>query len=190
MPWSNRLFLWMGIMAFLMILVSGCSAHDDRAIVSPQPTEKGGIGDMSSGEKPSGQQTEQEDVDGPGGMTPIGPKGDLLFDIYNLPLDWPRAVPLMTDFKVMIYQWYDDEMYVAGYGNVSMSRASNFYTNAQKILVSSNIWEQDPQNPSVTEGPEQVFFYIGKGNTLSVALFESGDNGLYFELYFRPATKE
>lgn len=129
----------------------------------------------------------QEDVDGPGGMTPFGPERDPLFDFYNVPSDWPRVVPLMTEFQVTIYDWSDEEMYAAGYGNVSMSRAGNFYTNAQKIHVSSNIWEQDPENPSVTEGRNQTFHYVGGGNTLSVVLLESGDNSLYFELYFQPA---
>ena len=40
------------------------------------------------------------------------------------------------------------------------------------------------------EGCEQVFFYIGKGNTLSVALLESGDYSLYFELFFGPEINE
>ncbi len=77
-------------------------------------------------------------------------------------------------------------MYAAGYGNVSMSRANNYYTNAQKIHVGSNIWEHDPEKPSVTEGPHQVFHYVGEGNALSVVLLESGDNSLYFELYLHP----
>lgn len=130
----------------------------------------------------------REDADGPGGMTPFGPERDPLFDFYSVPADWPRVVPLMNEFQVTIYDWSDKEMYAAGYGNVSMSRAGNYYTNAQKIHVSSNIWEQDPENPSVTEGRNQVFHYVGEGNALSVVLLESSDNSLYFELYFQPAS--
>lgn len=130
----------------------------------------------------------REDVDGPGGMTPFGPEREPLFDFYSVPSDWPWVVPLMNEFQVTIYDWSDEEMYAAGYGNVSMSRAGNYYTNAQKIHVSSNIWEQDPENPSVTEGRNQVFHYVGGGNALSVVLLESSDNCLYFELYFQPAS--
>lgn len=129
-----------------------------------------------------------EDVDGPGGMTPFGPEREPLFSFYNLPSDWPRVVPLMNEFQVTIYDWSDEEMYAAGYGNVSMSRANNYYTNAQKIHVGSNIWEHDPEKPSVTEGPHQVFHYVGEGNALSVVLLESGDNSLYFELYLHPVS--
>lgn len=41
----------------------------------------------------------------PGGMTPIGPKRDLMFDIYNIPSDWPRVVPLVNTFQVTICDW-------------------------------------------------------------------------------------
>ena len=180
---KNRLLLGMVIMTVFLVSISGCAANDERATKNSK----------AATQEPTLQQTAetlQEDVDGPGGMTPFGPERDPLFDFYNVPSDWPRAVPLMNEFQVTIYDWSDEGLYAAGYGNVSMSRASNYYTNAQKIHVSSNIWEQDPENPSVTEGVEQVFFYIGEGNTLSVALFESSDNSLYFELYFQPATKE
>ena len=70
------------------------------------------------------------------------------------------------------------------FGNMSISRANNFYTNAQKKHFSSNIWGQDPATPSITEEPRQVFHYIGERHKLSVFLMESSDNILYFKLYF------
>lgn len=130
------------------------------------------------------QETTQENVDGPGGMTPFGPEQDVLFDMYTIPADWPRVVPIMSEFMVTIYERTDDGMYAAGYGNVSMSRASNYYTNAQKIHVSSNIWEQDPEVASVTEGVNQTFVYIADGHSMTVNLIESGETSLYFEIYY------
>ncbi|MBN1776085.1 MAG: hypothetical protein JW817_06445 [Clostridiales bacterium] len=50
------------------------------------------------------QETTQEDVDGPGGMTPFGPEQAVLFDMYSIPADWPREVPIMSEFKVTIYE--------------------------------------------------------------------------------------
>ncbi len=109
-----------------------------------------------------------------------------LFDFYNLPSDWPKGwvVPLMNEFKVTAYKWSGNAMYAAGYGAVSMSRASNYYTNAQKIHVSTNIWEQDPENPSDTEGVEHVFHYVSERKNLKVVLRETDRNRIYFELYY------
>ncbi len=171
------------IIVLLITLASGCSIAQSDA---QELAEDAGRGENT----PPGhtvREASQEDVDGPGGLTPLGPEQDPLFNFYNVPADWPRVVPLMSEFQVTDYEWSDEEMYAAGYGNVSMSRANNFYTNAQKEHVSSNIWEQDPDTPSVNEGTRQVFNYIGEGNTLSVILIESSDSSLYFELYFRRA---
>ena len=174
---------WLIIAAMLISIVSGCTTD------SPPTDAQESIDDESQQSSTSAEQDDpQEDVDGPGGMTPFGPEQDPLFNFYSIPADWPRVVPLMSEFQVTIYEWTDNEMYAAGYADVGMSRANNFYTNAQKIHVSSNIWEQDPQTPSVTEGTTQVFNYIGEGNTLSVTLIESGKDSIYFELYFYKAS--
>ncbi|MBW6462963.1 MAG: hypothetical protein K0B84_02080 [Firmicutes bacterium] len=170
MRWRSRLLLCKIIFILLSLLVSGCTVTDIVGSNETQPLE--------------------EEIDGPGGLTPFGPEQEPLFDFYNLPTNWPRMVPIMNEFQVTHYDWLEEEMYAAGYSNVSMSRASNYYTNAQKIHVSSNIWEQDPTNPSVTAGSRQVFHYIGEGNTLSVVLLESGEDSLYFELYFKPTSQE
>lgn len=190
-----------------LALLSGCNSEDDRDSrrTSDGPTsktrktdEETSVGKNESeapvGSDPSvtetedtepmSQETTQEDVDGPGGMTPFGPEQDVLFDMYTIPADWPRVVPIMSEFKVTIYERTEDGMYAAGYGNVSMSRASNYYTNAQQIHVSSNIWEQDPDNASVTEGANQTFVYIADGHSMTVNLIESGETSLYFEIYY------
>lgn len=183
-------------------LLFGCQPEEDRdSCRSPDKTsitqktdEETSVG-KSESEAPAGQTTletetegtlgtDEEDVDGPGGMTPFGPEQDVLFDMYTIPADWPRVVPIMSEFKVTIYERTDDGMYAAGYGNVSMSRASNYYTNAQQIHVSSNIWEQDPDNASVTEGANQTFVYIADGHSMTVNLIESGDTSLYFEILY------
>lgn len=179
---SLRKQIFVTIVVLLIFLVSGCSADGAQSGVQ-EPAKVASSEEHNAIE----QEISQEDVDGPGGMTPLGPEKEPLFDFYSVPTDWPRVVPLMTEFQVTDYEWSDEEMYAAGYGNVSMSRASNFYTNAQKKHVSSNIWEQDPDTPSVLEGSQQVFNYIGEGNALSVSLIEASDELIYFELYFRPA---
>ncbi len=181
MVFRKQIFVTLVVM--LIILASGCLADGSQSDVQQLAKDA-----SSDGHSAIEQEVSQEDVDGPGGMTPLGPEKDPLFDFYSVPTDWPRVVPLMTEFQVTDYEWSDEEMYAAGYGNVSMSRANNFYTNAQKKHVSSNIWEQDPDTPSVLEGSQQTFNYIGEGNTLSVVLIENSDNGLYFELYLRPAS--
>ena len=175
--------IFVTLVVLLIIFASGCLANGVQLGVQ-EPAKDAN----SEGHSAIEQEISQEDVDGPGGMTPLSPEKDPLFDFYSVPADWPRVVPLMTEFQVTDYEWSDEEMYAAGYGNVSMSRASNFYTNAQKKHVSSNIWEQDPDTPSVLEGSQQTFHYIGEGNTLSVSLIEASDELLYFELYFRPAS--
>lgn len=190
-----------------LALLSGCNSEDDRdsRLTSDGPTSKIrkteeetstderktepsdepiSSGSETEDTEPISQETTQEDVDGPGGMTPFGPEQDVLFDMYTIPADWPRVVPIMSEFKVTIYEHTDDGMYTAGYGNISMSRASNYYTNAQKIHVSSNIWEQDPDNASVTEGANQTFVYIADGHSMTVNLIESGETSLYFEIYY------
>ncbi|NLO62745.1 MAG: hypothetical protein GX099_04870 [Clostridiaceae bacterium] len=190
-----------------LALLSGCNSEDDRDSrrTSDEPTSTTREAEEETStneheiEAPNdpvtsasetedtelmSQETTREDVDGPGGMTPFGPEQDVLFDMYTIPADWPRVVPIMSEFKVTIYERTDDGMYTAGYGNVSMSRANNYYTNAQKIHVSSNIWEQDPEVASVTEGVNQTFVYIADGHSMTVNLIESGDTSLYFEIYY------
>lgn len=190
-----------------LALLSGCNSEDDRdsrrtsdgPTTKTRKTEEETSTDerktepsdepISSGSETEdtelmSQETTQEDVDGPGGMTPFGPEQDVLFDMYTIPADWPRVVPIMSEFMVTIYERTDDGMYTAGYGNVSMSRASNYYTNAQKIHVSSNIWEQDPEVASVTEGANQTFVYIADGHSMTVNLIESDETSLYFEIYY------
>ncbi|NLT11972.1 MAG: hypothetical protein GXY06_06150 [Clostridiaceae bacterium] len=114
-------------------------------------------------------------------------ESQVLFNMYSIPADWPRVVPIMSEFQVTAYEWTDYGMYAAGYGDVTMSRANNFYTNAQKIYVSSNIWEQDPSVASVTDGTDQVFNYVGERQTMSVALVEDAENRVTFEIFYIPA---
>ena len=95
---KKRLFLWVVIMTFYMVSASGCVASDERATKKPK----------AATQEPTLQQTAgalQEDMEEPGGMTPIGPKRDLMFDIYNIPSDWPRVVPLVNTFQVTICDW-------------------------------------------------------------------------------------
>ncbi|NLC39695.1 MAG: hypothetical protein GX763_02135 [Clostridiaceae bacterium] len=188
MNWKNRLILCVVIMIFLLASVFGCSANGDKPTVTPQTTKEASPERTTSPPQtepvePTVPQTEEPEP----GPTLFDPEGEPLFNMYTMPTDWPRVVPLMTEFQVMVYEWSDEGMYAAGYADVIMSRANNYYTNAQKIHVSSNIWEQDPGNPSITEGSEQIFNYIGEGNALSVVLLEAADGILNFEIFFTPS---
>ncbi len=160
----RKFLAWVLVTAFLVCFVTACTVKNyTLGEQMPKSTEKGA--------------TESKNE------TQLEP----LFDFYSVPADWPRVVPLMSEFKVTSYEWTGDEMYAAGYGDVIVSRANNFYTNAQKKHVSSNTWEQDSENPSVTEGVEQVFNYIGEGNKLTVVLTKIDEKSIFFELYFKAA---
>jgi len=109
---------------------------------------------------------------------------EYLFDFYTVPADWPRAVPIMSDFKVTEYSRTETEMHAAGYGNTDMSWANNYYTNARQEFVSSNIWAFDPANTSVTEGDQQVFYYVGEGHSLVINLNQTAPGRVEFTLDF------
>lgn len=110
------------------------------------------------------------------------PEAEFLFDFYTVPADWPRIVPLMTDFKVTEYSRDEQGMHAAGFGNTDMSWANNYYTNARQEFVSSNIWAFDPANTSVTEGDQQVFYYTGEGHFLVINLNQVAPGRVEFTL--------
>jgi len=112
---------------------------------------------------------------------------DILFDFYSTPSDWPRAVPsVMNDFKVTAYERTDSGMYAAGFGDILISRVNNFYMNARKETGTSFNWEFDPTKDSVTEGKEQIFYYIDdEGKTLTIRFREVDTNRILFELDFK-----
>ena len=66
-------------------------------------------------------------------------------------------------------------------------KGQQFLYKCAKDSCQLNIWEQDPSNPSITEGEEQVFNYIGEGNEMTVFLVEIGTESLFFEIHFQPA---
>jgi len=106
----------------------------------------------------------------------------VLFDFYTVPVDWPRIVPIMTDFNVTEYSRNEQGMHAAGFGNTEMAWANNYYTNARQEFVSSNIWAFDPANTSVTEGDQQVFYYTGEGHFLVISLNQTAPGRVEFTL--------
>jgi hypothetical protein len=112
---------------------------------------------------------------------------DILFDFYSTPSDWPRVVPsVMNDFRVTVYERTDSSMYAAGFGDVEISRVNNFYMNARKETGTSFNWEFDLTKDSVTEGSEQVFYYIDdEGKTLTIRFKEADTDRIIFELDFK-----
>lgn len=177
------MFLWMGIVAILMVSITGCSAKNGRGDADSQPTKEEAIVSSDAEEETTVEEAADDNDD-----VRFDPDQEPLFDFYTKPSDWPKSVPIMNEFKVMVYEWSDDKMLAMGHGDVSISRASNYYTNAQKIHVSSNQWEQNPDVPSITEGSQQTFNYIGNGESLYIFLEEVDSDNLYFELVFEPAS--
>jgi hypothetical protein len=110
------------------------------------------------------------------------PEVAVLFDFYTVPVDWPRMVPLMTEFQVTEYSCDAQGMHAAGFGNTEMSWANNYYTNARQEFVSSNIWAFDPANTSITEGDQQVFYYTGEGHFLVINLNQVAPGRVEFTL--------
>ncbi len=110
-----------------------------------------------------------------------------LFDFYTIPANWPRVVPIMSEFQVTYYEWTEDTMHAKGYAKLELIRAINYYTNALKKHVSSSIWEQDPDKPSNTEGEKIAFNYAGEGNKLTIELEEQADGYVFFELIYAKA---
>ncbi len=111
----------------------------------------------------------------------------VLFDFFSTPSNWPRAVPaVMNDFKVTVYERTDSSMYAAGFGDIQISRVNNFYMNARKETGTSFNWEFDPAKDSVTEGREQIFYYIdAEGKTLTIRFKEVDTDRIIFELDFK-----
>ncbi len=110
-----------------------------------------------------------------------------LFDFYTIPANWPRVVPIMSEFQVTFYERTKDTMHAKGYAKQKLIRAINYYTNALKKHVSSSIWEQDPDKPSNTEAEKIAFNYAGVGNKLTIELEEQADGYVFFELIYAKA---
>mgnify|MGYP000543854361 CR=1 FL=1 len=148
----------------------------------PAETEDPATQPVTETETPLGTETE----------TPVAtetepPAEEGLFNFYSLPPDWPKSVPIMSEFWVTEYENTPEGMHAVGHGAVPLIRANNFYTNARKEHVSSNIWELDPDFESVVTGDEQVFYYVGEGQKLVIRLKKIDDNNVSFELNYTPA---
>lgn len=198
---KSKLMVLVSVILVLSVgafVISGCDRDNDRDSnrdressdeEETEQTKTTTVKASETTEKEESQESEETTVSETHEQTTevSEAESEVLFNMYTIPADWPRVVPIMSEFQVTAYEWTDSGMYAAGYGDVTMSRANNYYTNAQKIYVSSNIWEQDPSVASVTDGTNQVFNYIGEGQTMSVVLVENGENRVAFEIYYKPA---
>jgi hypothetical protein len=146
-----------------LIVPAGCSGN------GTSPTEEG----VQAGSEDSSAVAAEE--------------AEVLFDFYSTPSSWPHAVPaVMNDFKVTAYERTDNSMYAAGFGDIQISRVNNFYMNARKETGTSFNWEFDPTEDSITEGKDQVFYYIdAEGKTLTIRFREVDTNRILFELDFK-----
>lgn len=139
-----------------VFFLAGCSG---TAMVSDESAS----GDPG-GQKPKTQETAAEI------------KEEVLFDVTNLPADWPKVVPLSHVLKVTHYERTGKSMSASGYGEDIILRASNFYINARKETGGGYFWEFDPAKTSVTTGSDHVFYYIDEeGHSLTIKFWETGD---------------
>lgn len=163
------LLLLLVITMVVALSIVGCSGGDSPAaeeIVTEEPVTEEPVEEPAATEEPA---------------------EEALFDFYSTPSNWPRVVPaIMMEFKVTEYERTDNAMHAAGTGDVSMSRANNYYMNAMKKEGSTSFkWEFDPAKTSVTEGSEQVFYFIDdEGKSLTINLKEIESNKIEFSLDF------
>ncbi len=63
---------------------------------------------------------------------------------------------------------------------------NNFYTNARKEVGGGYPWEWDPDKESITEGSDQVFYFVSEeGQSLTIKFAEVEEGVLKFELDFK-----
>ncbi len=174
----NKWFLFLlGAVLLFLPLVTGCSSNDNPA----EPEE-------SAAEESKTETTEtEEDSEDEDGETYSAGDDQIIFTFFTTPSDWPRAVPaIMNEFNVTSYERTENSMYTAGYGELQLSRVNNFYMNARKETGTSFDWEFDPARESVTEGEEQVFYYIDEeGKSLTIKFREVERDRIEFELDYK-----
>lgn len=111
---------------------------------------------------------------------------EVLFDFYSIPADWPGAVPLHTEMKVTKYERTEISMNASGFCTYDIFGLNNFYTNARKEVGGGYPWDFDPEKESVTEGSEQVFYYVSEdGKSLTIKFSESEEKMLIFDLSYK-----
>ena len=111
---------------------------------------------------------------------------EILFDSYTIPTDWPRAVPLHNEMKVTKYERTESSMIASGYCKYAISGINNYYTNAQKEVGGGYPWEFDSNKESVTQGADQVFYFISEeGQSLTIKFTEVEKDVLTFELDYK-----
>lgn len=182
----NKWFLILLVSVLLFLpLIAGCSGNDnpaapEQSAVTDQPEEP-------VVEEPETEATETEDDIEDAEETGSADDDEVLFTFFTTPSDWPRAVPsIMNEFSVTSYERTENSMYAAGYGELQLSRVNNFYMNARKETGTSFDWEFDPAKESVTEGEEQVFYYIDdEGKSLTIKFREVEKDRIEFELDYK-----
>ena len=111
---------------------------------------------------------------------------EVLFDSYTIPSDWPKVVPLHGEMKVTVYERTENSMLASGYCKYDMAGINNFYTNARKEVGGGYPWEWDQNKESITQGSDQVFYFISEdGQSLTIKFAEAEEGILRFELDFK-----
>lgn len=175
------LLLMLVITLVFALSIVGCSSGDSPAAEEVSAIEPATEEPAAAEEPAANEELAEEPAEEPAAAE------EALFDFYSTPSNWPRAVPaVMMEFKVTEYERTDNTMHAAGTGDVNMARANNYYSNAIKKEGNTSFkWEFDPANSSVTEGSEQVFYFIDdEGKSLTINLKEIGPNKIEFSLDF------
>jgi hypothetical protein len=167
------------IVLFLVTAVmAGCSSGkaaitQDSTVAQEQATTETGEEEL---------QTEETETTGSASIT----DEKVLFDFYNPASDWPKAVPLHTEMKVTSYERTENSMIASGYCKYDMVGINNFYTNARKEVGGGYPWEWAPDKESITEGSDQVFYFISEeGQSLTIKFAEVEEGVLKFEFDFK-----
>jgi len=111
---------------------------------------------------------------------------EILFDSYTIPSDWPKAVPLHGEMKVTKYERTENSMIASGFCKYDVIGLNNFYTNAQKKIGGGYPWEFDSGKESVTQGTDQVFYFVSEeGQSLTIKFSEVEERLLTFEFDYK-----
>ncbi len=167
----KKLMLLFFLFVIIATLMAGCS--DDAPAIQEEPEATGETEALIEDETAAELEDEADD--------------EVLFTPYTIPSDWPKTmVPIMHEFNVTSYERTDNSMYAAGYAEILISRVNNYYLNARKVAGTSFDWEFDPTKNSVTEGDDQVFFYVDdEDRTLTIMFRKVEDDIVELELDFK-----
>jgi len=173
---KKRLVSLLILTLFIAISVlTGCSSENASQLQETTLTE-------TTNQEQESQETEAAETS----ETVQAAEEEILFDFYSIPSDWPKTVPLHNEMKVTKYERTDNSMFASGFCTYDVFGLNNYYTNARKEVGGGYPWDYDPSQESVTEGSEQVFYFVSEeGQSLNIKFTEVEERMLTFELDYK-----